>query len=428
MKAYKETVRKYYKYVDTSNVLLNLYNSNNTSYIDSSTKHFVVNSVTAWSTTQTYKLNSLITAKDILVTSNVIYIQANCGWSVKVSAITESGQTVILFEQDHGYGQQTTLTKNTSFNPLEKIVSIVIYANCYRRSAQYCYGSIDIGLTFTNRQVTEGTSSDYVFYEDVDEYKLVKETVREYYDEIVFESSSSLQEWTVPYGITKIHVDCVASSGYGTNAGLGGRVECDLSVTGGQTLYIMVGGVPTSYWVPQYGAADIRTDNTGITDTTSLQSRLIVAGAGGCTYWTGHGPSAGGNGGGLEALAGGNTTGANGGGGGTQSAGGSAGSGGSGSGGAGTLGLGGGVPYYGSEGRAGAGGAGYYGGGGGGYYARNRKWFYAGGGGGSSYTSSNCSNVVHTQGYQNGAGYIKLTTLNGEHFYKEMNEYKAFNI
>lgn len=226
---------------------------------------------------------------------------------------------------------------------------------------------------------------------------------------VTFNVSDSIQSFTVPEGTRKIHVDCVASSGYGTNAGLGGRVECDLSVIGGQTLYIVVGGVPTSPWVPQYGASDIRTNNTAITDTTSLQSRLIVAGAGGCTYWAGNGPSVGGNGGGLVALAGGNTTGANGGGGGTQSAGGTGGSGGDGSGGTGTLGLGGGVPYYYSEGRAGAGGAGYYGGGGGGYYARDSKWFYAGGGGGSSYTGSNCSNVVHTQGYQNGDGYVTIS-------------------
>jgi hypothetical protein len=231
------------------------------------------------------------------------------------------------------------------------------------------------------------------------------------FDTVIFTPSSDIQQFPIPLGVSKIHVDCVASSGYGTNAGLGGRVECDLDVTGGQKLYIVVGGVPTSPWVPQYGASDIRTDNTGITDTTSLQSRLIVAGAGGCTYWAGNGPSAGGNGGGLEALAGGVTTGANGGGGGTQSAGGAGGIGGDGSGSAGALGLGGGVPYYGSEGRAGAGGAGYYGGGGGGYYARNSRWYYAGGGGGSSYTGFNCSNVVHTQGYQNGDGYVTISFI-----------------
>lgn len=38
-----------------------------------------------------------------------------------------------------------------------------------------------------------------------------------------------------------------------------------------------------------------------------------------------------------------------------------------------------------------------------------------GGGGGSSYTDSTlCTDVVHTQGYQNGAGYITITTLKGE--------------
>ena len=59
----------------------------------------------------------------------------------------------------------------------------------------------------------------------------------------------------------------------------------------------------------------------------------------------------------------------------------------------------------------GCGGAGWYGGGGGSmqsYYTYNN----AGGGGGSSYTDSSlCSDVVHTQGFNDGNGYIILTEV-----------------
>ena len=68
------------------------------------------------------------------------------------------------------------------------------------------------------------------------------------------------------------------------------------------------------------------------------------------------------------------------------------------SGASGTLGLGGeGAPNI----SGGGGGGGYYGGGGG---------FYGGGGGGSSFTDSTLTfNTIHTQGFQNGDGYVLIS-------------------
>lgn len=224
--------------------------------------------------------------------------------------------------------------------------------------------------------------------------------------ETTWQAGTSLAQYKVSPWCTKIRVDCVGSAGFNANTpGKGGRVQCDMNVTGGQILYITVGARPSSRNVASYNAADIRTNNAGLTDTTSLQSRLIVAGGGGSF---GNQDGSGGNGGG--------TTGQNGQGGdgksgygGTQSAGGAGGAGGFfGSGGQpGALGLGG----NGSVGESGAGGSGYYGGGGGGNSAYGNTWG-GNGGGGSSYTNANlCSNITHTQGYQNGAGYITITEI-----------------
>ena len=232
---------------------------------------------------------------------------------------------------------------------------------------------------------------------------------------ITYNVSGSIQEFTVPLGVKKIHADCVASRGCdsSSNGGKGGRVQCDISVTGGQILYIVVGGIPSDSRIASYNASDIRTNNSGITNSTSLNSRLVVAGGGGSGS-SGSGNTAGAVGGGLT---GGNAsdTGCSGGGkGGTQSAGGAGGanipwtSQSVTAGGAGSKGLGGNGGS--NSGVGGAGGAGYYGGGGGAGGQTKKAGIYgAGGGGGSSYTNANCSNVVHTQGYRNGAGYITIS-------------------
>jgi len=288
-------------------------------------------------------------------------------------------------------------------------------------------GQIDLSESYikiNNNYIWKGIRG-YDFYKDVNvnSYKIIS-TITEYdVSTKTFRAGASLQEWTVPSGITKLHVDCVASRGRNGKAGggYGGRVECDLTVTSGQTLYFVVGNIPlenSSY----YNASDIRTNNSGITNTTSLNSRLIVAGGGGSggdadrNYF-----SNGGNGGGLTGENGVSGRNASGGRGGTQTAGGAGSSGGSNAGGsAGQLGLGG----NGGNG-GGVGGAGYYGGGGGGTDGHNSQYWRSGGGGGSSYTDSTlCSNVVHTQGYNNDEGYITITA-NGS--WKEYTtNYKAF--
>ena len=237
------------------------------------------------------------------------------------------------------------------------------------------------------------------------------------FNPVTFNPSSSIQTFNVPLGVSKIHVDCVASKGFTPNSsaqgGNGGRVECDLSVNGGETLYIMVGDVPTNGDV-SYNASDIRLGGN------TLNNRVVVAGGGGSGCYVTN-PftryAAGGAGGGLI----GGTGGESGGDGGTQSAGGlgaygvdgydpyrSA---------SGTLGFGGATGTGGNNppyGDAGAGGAGYYGGGGSRrvsvFFGSSQRGSWArGAGGGSSYTNSNCSNVVHTQGYRDGAGYVTIS-------------------
>lgn len=236
------------------------------------------------------------------------------------------------------------------------------------------------------------------------------------FDPITFTQNGT---FTVPYGITKIHIDAVGSKGYGASgvAGKGGRVQCDLEVVPHQVLNITVGSIPTVLNEAVYNASDIRVGGT------DLSNRIIVAGGGGSG--TGLSPSSsssthyGGAGGGLTGGTAGWTNYMAGGFGGTQSGGGSASYRTGGNvdgwvGGAnGTLGMGGNGGYgymYGGLVRGGAGGAGYYGGGGGSVYDIDAVGIsFAGGGGGSSYTNSNCSNVVHTQGFQDGAGYVTIT-------------------
>lgn len=227
-----------------------------------------------------------------------------------------------------------------------------------------------------------------------------------------FNVSSQLQEFTVPNGTTKISVDCVGSSGYPTASpgGDGGRVQCTLKVTPGDILYIMVGGVPESATVAEYNASDIRTDGTGVLDNTSLSSRLVVAGGGGSSTRT---DASAGYGGGLI---GGDAqvANANYGNGGTQSAGGASG---------GSFGLGGSnnVQTYAT------GGAGWYGGGSGVRTSNS----HINGGGGSSYTDPDlCYYVKHTQGYQDGEGYVKFTyavlaTAEDYDYYVDVARYKV---
>lgn len=201
------------------------------------------------------------------------------------------------------------------------------------------------------------------------------------------------QTFTVPAGVTSLHVVAIGAAGGDATAakgGAGAKVVADLGVTPGQTLYIEVGGkgeTEAEGGVGGFngggaggggggGASDIRTlpFASGLTTDT----RLVVAGAGG-----------GGGGSGFEAGTEGGAAGSPGvsglyagGGAGTQTEGGAGAEGCLSTGSSGSLGLGGNGSYAGSlAGPGGGGGGGYYGGGGGGGSCEISS---SGGGGGSS--------------------------------------------
>lgn len=235
------------------------------------------------------------------------------------------------------------------------------------------------------------------------------------FDPVTFTDSGS---WVVPTGIKQIRVDCVGCQGYSNSqaaGGKGGRVQCLLNVTPGQVLNITIGTIATNVHLVSYNASDIRIGGT------DYSNRVIVAGGGGnCSLNTRDDTyGAGGAGGGLTGGTGGEVTRCYGGSGGTQTAGGAGGvrkdTGAGANGAAGSLALGGaggyGTQAYGGTGGSGAGGGGYYGGGAGAWY-EYFGWNCGGGGGGSSYTNPTlCSEVVHTQGYQDGNGYITITSV-----------------
>jgi hypothetical protein len=227
-----------------------------------------------------------------------------------------------------------------------------------------------------------------------------------------FYFTGNMQTFTVPAGVTSLEITAKGASGgnaFGTLSGsvfpyrgFGGTVTTTLSVTPGQVLTIFVGGTPLSYYDGGYngggnapaatvgniyrggggGASDIRIGGT------TLANRVVVAGGGGgANYSTG---STGLCGGGLTAC--GNSTvgyaGQN-----------QAGLGG-------TLGIGAscaGTAQFNSWG--GGGGGGYYGGGA--YCDYSEQGISSGGG--SSYTDATlCTNVVHTQGNNDGHGTISI--------------------
>jgi hypothetical protein len=203
------------------------------------------------------------------------------------------------------------------------------------------------------------------------------------------------QTFTVPTGVTTLHVVAIGGSGGATEA-LGGTaavVGGNVSVTPGQILYIAVGGKGKNAGegggggfngggeggAGGGGASDVRTlpRAAGLSSDT----RLIVAGGGGGTG--GNGEISAGAGGGAAGSDGAETTTGNPGGkAGTGTEGGAGGIGFFGTGGTGQLGSGGAGGASGiSGGVGGGGGGGYYGGGGGGGGEISGG---GGGGGGSS--------------------------------------------
>lgn len=241
-------------------------------------------------------------------------------------------------------------------------------------------------------------------------------------DDFTVLNTSSSTTYIVPTGVNKLHIDCVGSKGADGNStgGKGGRVQCDLPVSEGQVLYITVGDIPSSAGVPSYNASDIRIG------ANNYASRKIVAGGGGSGAWYG-GNGVGGDGGKTIGQDGTGQTkkygGCTGGTGGTSSSGGIGGTKTTSSyqyryspGSNGQFGLGGASDNESHHNAiGGCGGAGWYGGGGGaGFYqlVQNSKipsvYTTAGGGGGGSNYTTGCQNVVHTRGYRNGKGYVKI--------------------
>ena len=217
---------------------------------------------------------------------------------------------------------------------------------------------------------------------------------------VPFAYTGTEQQFIVPAGVTSLRVVLVGGRGgtgwQGSVGGMGARVEADIAVNAGMTLFVEVAGVGGSASGSAVGdagfngggvgggsinstfrggggggASDIRTVDRNSPGT--LASRLVVAaGAGGGGGWenSGRGGDAGAGGEAAQGGLGG------GGGAGTATAGGAGGH----NAGPGSLGLGGfGAPEL--EGSGGGGGGGLYGGGGGG-----ASGLGAGGGGGSSFT------------------------------------------
>lgn len=226
-------------------------------------------------------------------------------------------------------------------------------------------------------------------------------------------SSPGLYSLVVPGGISSIGALAEGAAGGGSGGGPGGAISATLPVTPGQDLIISVGtntggnssegpsgggglgwsGYPGS---PGGGASDIRLGGAALGD------RVLVAGGGGGTSYSG---TSGGAGGASTGATGAQSFDSYGGAGGSQSSGGVGGTvvqpacnntyfgGGTGANGsAGTFGIGGagGSAAY----TGGGGGGGYYGGGGGG----TCDFFSSGGGGGSSYAEASATGVTSLQG------------------------------
>jgi hypothetical protein len=224
-----------------------------------------------------------------------------------------------------------------------------------------------------------------------------------------FASTGGEQTFTVPAGVTTVHVVAVGGRG-GSAAATGGApavVSANLAVTPGQTLFLEVGGNGNAKGVGGFngggvagaeaggggGATDVRT----ATHTVSLASgdRLLVAGGGGGGGGPGEGSAgaggaAGSNGGSDESKA------EEGGGAGTSTAGGAGGFGTEGFGENGSLGQGGRGGALGFT-FGGGGGGGYFGGGGGG---GGLSLSGGGGGGGSSLVPAGGSIELAGSGMQ----------------------------
>lgn len=243
---------------------------------------------------------------------------------------------------------------------------------------------------------------------------------------IVFSYTGAQQSWTIPAGVTKISVELLGAQGGGTNAGKGGKVTAQLTVTPGATLQVVVGGQPSSATAVYGGGAIGGTNNASTSRNgfaggglaglylTSVSQANVLAIAGGGGGNEGVNNHLGGDAGAPNGTNGGqgNYSGKQEGGrGATQSAGGAAGQGfdsqviapl------AGTALLGGRGATIGTATwqAGGGGGAGYFGGGGG---AGGGASAGAGGGGASFVNATAGTNIIYTSGFNTGHGKITIS-------------------
>jgi hypothetical protein len=210
--------------------------------------------------------------------------------------------------------------------------------------------------------------------------------------------TGSNQTFTVPTGLTLITLDIKGAGGQGGvgnsgSGGTGGRTQGNLTVSGGQSYIIVVGGSSGNTYGGGGNSANSNAGDGGgysgifLTSVSQSNAKAIAGGGGG----SGYGGNNGGSGGGTSGNSGDGGGGSEGQGG-TQSAGGTGGGGQS--------------SYSGSAlqggnsngGNAGGGGGGYFGGGGG-IQASND----GAGGGGSGYTGGLESGATTTTGGGNGS-------------------------
>jgi Glycine rich protein/HYR domain/Secretion system C-terminal sorting domain len=235
-------------------------------------------------------------------------------------------------------------------------------------------------------------------------------------DSTVFNFTGTVQSFVVPPGVTSVTIKTWGAQGganWVNNVNFGGYVQGTVAVTPGQTLYVYVGGQPTTTagGFNGGGAGDgAGKGGGGGTDvrtiSNDLNSRLVVAGGGGgAGYWSSlH--IVGGVGGGLNGGNGYRNTVADAGGlGATQTA-------------AGASGtcvnfnvttMAGGFGFGGTPLSFNCGCEGY--GGGGGWYGGAGSGNCRGGGGGSGYVIPAATNVVTTAGVNAGNGKVVITYL-----------------
>lgn len=245
-------------------------------------------------------------------------------------------------------------------------------------------------------------------------------------DSIIFDNTTTLNSWVVPFGVDSIDVDVYGAQGGSTTysiGGLGGRVKARIPVTPGQTLYIGVGSQPGAVISPAGVTAGVPTGGNGYSSTTysraggglsdirlingtpTLPSQvLVVAGAGGGAAYLNTSVFVNGGAGGDTIAADGVSSNGNplyAGKGGTQTDGGMPGN-------NTTTANTKGAFYKGGN----ASNSSYGGGGGGGFYGGGGSFsttsYTSSGGGGSSYTTPEATNVQHFQGYNEGNGKVVI--------------------